>query len=329
MPLSRFRVECVDERSGTTTLVSIEAPDADAASTIGNRLGFLVGRVEADPSAEIACPNCGQNLARKLPASHGLCPLCRERFYIRVDQALYPFMVLSRKQVDGIERLRQKAMQLAECGVGPDEVAAAESQARANGSGEAGATTALEELAARFVTRRVPGQFERLGIKGVLLAVDAAATIRHQYRKGTGTDFALQTILADLAAMVESPGVLPSKGDLIWRTFNRQIAATKDHSELASLYWRMAMHLGYEGRDPAPLLRESFRARARELLTSGVEYVQILGGCDAADRKAARKYRIRDFIAEPAIPCTKCTNDPLGMSDYPWCRCSVEPWLQD
>lgn len=127
------------------------------------------------------------------------------------------------------------------------------------------------------------------------------------------------------AALTKQFGREPSAADVTWGLFVEATTRVSDFQELKWIYFKKALFLNYENRDPFDSLRLSSEMGLRFYQKIGVvDKVRILAGaasCRACRRQNDKILTVDEAIARQPVPCRGCTFKLHDDDTYSWCRC--------
>jgi hypothetical protein len=287
--------------------------------------GQIVCRACND-AARKTCPNCGQTMNRKLPATRGKCPECGESFYISTEQKLYPTGILNAAQKDAIERLRRQFHKYEGHGLTWRDRDAAVVRARLEGADVDRVFELLDERVAAKIATAVPGCLEVLTPMGVTNALNAAMLLASsavcQVFEAPPIELAIRTAVA----VVQASSRPPTEAELAQRIIEEKIARAAEPQQRNQLYHSLARVLSHYDLDSLEATRCAFREEARQCAALGFDIAEILpggSGCNACERLAHRMFPIEDFLTNPPVPCADCSGLPFGDGERPYCDCGV------
>lgn len=122
---------------------------------------------------------------------------------------------------------------------------------------------------------------------------------------------------------------VPNDSDIIWSIFNKILLKTGDSQVLKGIYYKMAIFLDEEGKDPFKMLQQVSKMNLVILKNSWVvSTVEILtcgnNSCESCEKLGGKVFNIDTALIELPIPCKTCTNK-LHSNKYGFCRCTYIP----
>ena len=118
--------------------------------------------------------------------------------------------------------------------------------------------------------------------------------------------------------------------EVAWALFNKVIASKSDLQFLKMTYYRMALFLDEESKDPRPFLEKHSETELMQYKQSGVvKKVSILAAgegdsCSACQKQNGKTYTIEEALRLMPIPCKNCTKT-LNSDRAGFCRCCYVP----